>query len=258
VKKIALSGILTLGLALAAHAQVVVSGPSVTQSYSRQSTYTGTGLPGHGWGYGTRYQDYYGCSRWGYPYWGYGGGYYSTAVAPGVAAGMWHPGGPYVTGVDYGPGIEPYGGGYGPLPYRPVVARAERVAERSPENVAAVAVEAGRRRIRAGDYRGAVAATREAIVADGDVATHEAWFAVALALAGETRPADKALRAGLKHGFKGTLDLQMRDAKEAARVGALLAQAGGEAAAYALSLLGQPQALQALAAKDPALKPLLP
>lgn len=265
MKKIALSGLLVLAFAAAAQAQVVPgSGWGASGS---GATYTGRNAPGHGYGYGTRVgaSSYYGgsgyCGGWGaIPGWWYGGGgYYHTAVAPGVAAGMWHPGGPSVAGYEpYGPGLGPSYAGYGPAPYAPVVVRPERVAERSPENVAAAAVDAGRRRVRAGDYKGAVDAIRTAVVAEGDVAAHEAWFAVALVLAGEPRPADKALRAALKHGFKGGLDLSLRDAKEAARAAGVLAQTGGEAAAYALARLGRPEALKALAEKDPALRPLLP
>ena len=99
---------------------------------------------------------------------------------------------------------------------------------------------------------------RRAVLEAGEVGSHEAWFAVALALAGEPRAADKALRAALKHGFKGPLEAAPQDPKEATRAVAALASTPGEAAAYALSLLGHPEALKALAEQDPSLKPLLP
>jgi hypothetical protein len=249
VKKVVMAWVLVAGMALAADAQVTVRYTRDT-SHSRLTVTYESGY-GYGYGYGG-----YGYGGYGYGGWGYGGTY-RPAVAPGVAAGAWHPWGAGY-GVGYGSGGY-YAGPVRPiLDYYPGVVRSEPVPERSPENISAAALDQGRLRLRAGDYRGAVEDIRGAVVAEGQAATSEAWFAVALSIAGEPRNADKALRAALKHGFKGKLDLALRDDKEKSRVVAALSKAAGEGAAYTLALLGRPEALEKLAAQDVALKPLLP
>ncbi|HEX7901355.1 MAG TPA: hypothetical protein VF950_26590, partial [Planctomycetota bacterium] len=163
-------------------------------------------------------------------------------------------------GYGYGyPGYTYYSGPVRPImDYYPGVPRSERVPERSAENVTAVLIEQARKRLRIGDYRGAVDDIRGAVVADTAGGTSEAWFAIALALAGDGRNGDKALRSALGHGFKGRLELKLRDKKEEARMTAALLKAEGEATAYALSLLDQPEKLAKLSEKDAALKTLLP
>jgi hypothetical protein len=242
VKKIALAATLVVFMAVAAEAQITVtytrqtSNSRLTLSY-QGGTYASYGYGGYG-GYGG--------------YYGYGGSF-RHAVAPGVVAGAYHPWG---AGYGYGyPGYTYYSGPVRPImDYYPGVPRSERV----PENVTPVWIDQGRKRLRMGDYRGAVDDIRAAVVADVAGGTSEAWFAVALALAGDVRNADKALRSALGHGFKGRLELKLRDKKEEARIGAALLKAEGDATAYALSLLDQPEKLAKLAEKDAALKPLLP
>ena len=252
MKKIALAAALVMVMAVAAEAQVTITYTRRTSNSRLTLTFQGGSYTSYGYGG-------YGHGGYGYGGYGYGGygGYYTSAVAPGVVAGAYHPWG---AGYGYGyPGYTYYSGPVRPiLDYYPGVPRSERVPERSPENVTTALIDQARKRIRVGDYRGAVDDVRSAVVADPAGGASEAWFAVALAIAGDVRNADKALRSALGHGFKGRLEIQLRDKKEAARVEAALGKQGGEAAAYALSLLGQPEKLGKLAEKDAALKPLLP
>jgi hypothetical protein len=239
VKKFALAATLVIFMAVAAEAQITVT-------YTRQTSHSRLTLSNQG---GSYYN--YGYGGYGYGY----GGTYRSAVGPGVVAGAYHPWG---AGYSYGyPGssYSYYSGPVRPvMDYYPGVPRSER----SPENVTSLLLDQARKRIRMGDYRGAVDDVRSAVVADPAGGRSEAWFALALAIAGEGRVADKALRAALGHGFKGRLELQLRDKKEEARIAAALLKADGEATAYALSLLGQPEKLEKLAEKNTALKPLLP
>jgi hypothetical protein len=92
----------------------------------------------------------------------------------------------------------------------------------------------------------------------------QAWFAVGLVTLGEGRNADKALRSAVAAGLVPealTLDGLFRDDKERVRVIVMLAKVGSEgglAAAYALSLAGEPVRLKQLAEKDPVARQLLP
>ncbi len=252
MKTVGMAALGIAGMALAADAQVSIQ-------YTRQSshskltiTYQGGFSYGYGYGgygYGCGYGSAYGTSG---GYYGWPGSYRS-AVAPGVAAGMWHP-----WGAGYGVGYAGGGSTYYSGPVRPTLVAPERVVERSPENISAAALDLGRKRIRAGDYRGAVEDIRAAVVAEGENPTSEGWFAVTLALAGDVRNGDKALKAALAHGFRGKLDLVLRDEKEKGRVLAACSKLPGEAAAYVAALLGRPEALAGLAEKDPSLKPLVP
>lgn len=249
--KIAIAAaLLAAGMAATAQAQVTIRYMRETSNSSLQITYQGGSYSGYGYGYG------YGHGYGGY---GYGGGYYSSAVAPGVVAGAWHPwGAGYYAG--YGGGYRRGFGGYASYyagPVRPVYA-ADPVPERSPANSAALALDQGRKRLRLGDYKGAVDEIRTAVVEDTAGGTAEAWFSVALSLWGDAKNADKALKAALAHGHKGGLELSLRDKKELARAQLFLGKGSGEAAAYVLFLLGQPEKLEQLAAKDAALKALLP
>jgi hypothetical protein len=240
VKKTALAATLVILMAVAAEAQITVT-------YTRRTSNSRLTLSYQGGAY----------SQYGYGGTGYGGyaGYYGTyrsAVAPGVVAGGYHP-----WGVGYGYGYPGSTYTYYSGAVRPIMDYAPAVP-RSPENVTSLLLDQARKRLRMGDYRGAVEDIRSAVVADTGGGTSEAWFAVALAIGGDVRNADKALRSALGHGFRGRLELQLRDKKEEARVTAALLKAEGEATAYALSLLGQPEKLEKLAEKTAALKPLLP
>lgn len=256
MKTFALAATLVLFMALAAEAQISIT--YTRQTSNSRLTVNFSGGSFHSYGYG----GYGGFSSSGISYGGAGygvssgvygyGGYYRSAVAPGVAAGMYHP---YGAGYSYGyPGYGYYSGPVRPImDYSPAVPRPER----APENVSNVLLDQARKRLKFGDYKGAVDDIRNAVVSDPAGGTSEAWFAVALAIAGEARVADKALKAALSHGFKGRLELQLRDKREEARISTALGKLDGAAAAYALSLLGQPEKLDALAAKEPALKALL-
>jgi hypothetical protein len=251
VKKIVLAAALVIVMALAAEAQVSIT--YTRQTSNSRLTVRFTGGSFHSYGYGG-----YGLTGVGYGGGSYvyssgvlGYGSYRSAVAPGVVAGMYHP---YGGGSYFGyPGYTYYAGAA-----RPIMDYSPPPPPRSQENVNAALLDQGRKRLRYGDYRGAVDDIRTAVVGDPAGGVSEAWFAVALVLAGDARNADKSLRAALGHGFKGRLDLQLRDRRETQLRTAALAKLGGESAAYALSLLGQDEKLVSLAEKDAALKPLLP
>ena len=259
MKKFALSIGLVIVMAAIAQAQV-------TFEYSRQnrnSSLTVTYSSGYGYGYG------YG----GYGYGGYG---YGSGVIYGSGYGF-SGGGPsfYYSGPAY---ADPFGGGYyGGYRYRggwgrPTaatevagpVSRSGPVADRIPEFTSAREIEEGRRRLKAGDYRGAVDDFRSAVAATPDSPLAQAWFAVALVIVGEGRNADKALRAAADAGVpsdKLALADGFHDEKERVRIIVALARVTGEgsfAAAYALDRLGEPVRLKQLAEKDPVARRLLP
>lgn len=252
-----------LGLALAAGpvlAQEIQPGTVVQRrgstgtggyTYGNSGYLSGTGYSGgysSGWGYGR------GCRPGfivGYPgfgtIWGGAGGYYGYGGYPGYWGGEGYYGGPFGTATAAGPA----------MPAQPAV-------DRSPRMTASRELEEGRRRFRAADYRGAVDSFRSAVVATTDDPVVQAWFAVSLIAAGDGRNADKALRSAAASGLpSGALSLEglFRDEKERVRMIVALAKAGPEgslAAAYALSLAGEPVRLKQLAEKDPAAKGLLP
>lgn len=222
---------------------------------------SGTGYnPGTSWGYGGGYggSGYGGGCRpgfvVGYPgfgtiwaggcgYYGYyGGGYY-----PGSWGGDGYYGRPSVTATAAGPVPPPQGG-----------------IDRTPQLTSLHEIEEGRRRFRMGDYRGAVDSFRSAVVATTDSPVAQAWFAVSLIALGEGRNADKALRSAVAGGVAPgavSLDGLFRDDKERVRIIVSLAKVGADgslAAAYALSLSGEPVRLKQLAEKDPAARLLLP
>jgi hypothetical protein len=266
--------------ALAAEAQVTVGGGSwggtgggggYGVGWGSWSGYGGgygtVGYGGWGWGGGRGY-----CGGWGYGGWGYGGGsmvvvgdgyglYYSgpvygwgwggggSAVAPGVAA------------ADPTPGWGPWGGSaFGPYRrswMRPVSSYSPPppLREKAPEGpVPTGAVDEGRRRFRLGDYRGALDTFRGAVVANGSDGAAEAHFALGLAVTGDHKNADKALRSALGHGFAGKLDVasMAKDERERAKLAVQLGKApeAALAAAWALAGLGKPERLDALTAKD--------
>ena len=125
-------------------------------------------------------------------------------------------------------------------------------------------LEEGRRRLKTGDYRSAVDQFRASVAAHPESATAQAWFAVALAISGDGKNADKALKAAVADGLdveKMSLADAFHDDKEQAKVTAALSRTGAEgglSAAFALSLAGEPAKLKQLAEKDPVAKKLLP
>ncbi|MBV8881794.1 MAG: hypothetical protein JO332_17685 [Planctomycetaceae bacterium] len=136
--------------------------------------------------------------------------------------------------------------------------------DRTPQGAASRELEEGRRRFREGDYAGAVDAFRSAVVASTENPALQAWFAVSLIAVGDGRNADKALRSaaasGLSVGAVAPAGL-FRDDKERVRMIVALAKVGSEgglAAAYVLSLAGEPARLKQLAEKDATARRLLP
>lgn len=276
MKKILLSAVLVAALAAVAEAQVTID-------YSRQNRNSSLRIrysSGYGYGYGYGYGGYY--AGFGGSYTAYGAGYNSYFGPGGLNYGF-YPGYGYPT--TGGPSIYSYGspysytGGYGGVGYYPragfgrpsasadaagPVARTGPVADRIPEFMAAREIEEGRRRLRMGDYRGAVDQFRAAVAAQTDNALAQAWFAVGLAITGDGRNADKALRAAVAGGVaaeKMGLADGFHDDRERAKVTAALSRMGGDgslAAAFALSLSGDPGKLKQLAEKDPAARRLLP
>ncbi|HVE42265.1 MAG TPA: hypothetical protein VNM14_20440 [Planctomycetota bacterium] len=256
MKTLALSITLLVVMTAVAQAQV-------TFEYSRRnrnSSLTVTYSSGVGYGYG--YGGYGGYSYGGF---GYGSGLYYGGY-----------GGPLI--YSYGGYGDPYNGGYyGGYRYRGAYGRPAAateaagpaphsgpVADRIPEFTAAREIEEGRRRLKAGDYRGAVDDFRSAVAAHTDSPLAQAWFAVALAIAGDGKNADKALRAAAAGGIPSerlSLADGFREEKERVRVIVALARVTGEgslAAAYALDRLGEPARLKQLAEKDPVARQLLP
>ena len=239
-------------------------------SSHRRTTFSGTS-PGYGWGNGygsgTGYNP--GSGWWtgggygggcrpgyivGYPgfgtiWTGTGGyyGYYGGCYYPGSWCGDGYFGRPIVTAT-----------AAGPLP------PAQGALDRTPQLTSLREIEEGRRRFRLGDYRGAVDSFRSAVVATTDSPVAQAWFAVSLIALGEGRNADKALRSAVAGGLASgavSLDGLFHDDKERVRIIVSLAKVGTDgslAAAYALSLSGEPARLKQLAEKDPAARLLLP
>ena len=231
-------------------------------SYWGGSWHAGSGIGwgggygyGYGWGYGGSFAvagDGYGLYYSG-PAYGWSGG--GSAVAPGVAA------------ADPTPGWGPWGA-YGP--YRrawmpPVTSYSipPRAAARAPEPpLPRSALDEGRRRFRLADYKGALDGFREAVVADGKDGAAEAHFALGLAVSGDHKNADKALRSALSHGYAGGIDVASlaKDEKERAKLASQLLKApeSALAASWALAGLGRAERLDALSAKDAQLKKLKP
>jgi hypothetical protein len=232
-----------------------------TRSWSSSSS-------GYGWGAGS-----FGTSTSSGFFSGYGGGWIG-GYRPGLIAGYpgfgtaWSGTGGYY-GAGYYGGYPGYGWGEGhygrPTPPAAGVAGPNAPSiDRTPSGTASREIEEGRRRFRTGDYRSALDAFRSAVVATPDNPVAQAWFAVALIAAGEGKNADKAIRAAAAGGLApGALSLDglFRDEKERVRVIVALAKVGTEgglAAAYALSLAGEPVRLKQLSEKDAAARRLLP
>lgn len=273
MKKCLLSGAFLVLMAVAAQAQV-------TFQYNRQtsnSSLTITYSSGYYYGYG-------GGSSFGPGLVGnFGGGTFAFGVRHvfpsdfgygGYAYGYGFPG-TYVPGSYYaGGGLYSYGtppglyGGRGfvrrtPVSdYYPGPLRAGPVTERGSEFASAREIEEGKRRFRAADYRGAVDEFRAAVTAHTENPLAQAYFGLALAVAGDHKNADKALRGAAEHVGTGKIDFKamFRDDKERSRVQGALSKApdGSLGAAWALSLLGEPDRLKKLAEKDVAARNLSP
>lgn len=223
---------------------------------------------GYGWGIGS-----FGTSASSGFFSGYGGGWFG-GPRPGFIAGYpgfgtaWSGAGSYYGTGAYGafPGTGWGEGYYGrhTFPAAGVAGPLAPSVDRTPSGTAWREIEEGRRRFRTGDYRSALDAFRSAVVATPDNPVAQAWFAVALIAAGEGKNADKAIRAAAAGGLApGALSLEglFRDEKERVRVIVALAKVGvdgGLAAAYALSLAGEPVRLKQLSEKDAAARRLLP
>ena len=247
--KAILSGAIALFLAAAAHAQSVETTPETTRIL-RRSTWTWSGWGGTGTsGFTTGYTGY-----------GYGYGYYGGPVGVdyyGYGAGSLYGGAGYYRSYGFrrpiasadaaGPGV-----------------RSGPVADRLAEFASAREIEAGRASLKSGDYRGAVDQFRSAVAAHTENPLAQAWFAVALAITGDVKNADKALRAAAAAGFpldRVTLADAFHDEKERVKVIVALAKASGDgslAVAFALSQAGEGAVLKKLSDKDPVAKSLLP
>ncbi len=274
MKKCVLAGAFVALMAVAAQAQV-------TFQYTRRtsnSSLTITASSGYYYGYG-------GSSTFGPGLVGSaGGGTYAFGVRHVFPSDFGYTGGyggygygfpdTYVPGSYYtGGGLYSYGtppGLYGgrafvrrtPVnDFYPGPLRAGPAPEKGAEYASAREIEEGRRRFRAGDYRGALDEFRAAVAAHTESPLAQAHFALALAVTGDHKNADKSLRGAADHVLGGKVDLKamFRDDKERARVQGLLAKApdGSLTAAWALSLLGDADRLKKLAEKDVAAKNLL-
>jgi hypothetical protein len=247
----ALAGILVLLMAAAARAQ---TGPEQDGKNRRPPVRIITIGGGHyGYGYGYGYGGWFGGPRPCLPY-SYGG-----ASAYGFSYASPFGGYTYYSGPVTPPGYA----WYRCSDYAPPPVIVPRPAEPTPVSVSAREIEEGRRLFKAADYKGAVDAFREAVVADVDNASAQAWFALALAVTGDYRNADKALRAAAERAPFGKVDLKdlFRDAKERARILDILAKGAGEGTltgAWVRALEGDPAGLKQRAEKDAAARKLLP
>jgi len=251
VKKSLLSAAVVLLTAAVAHAQVIVVDPADRRILRGTRTgyygWGGAGIGGYTWG-GT-----------GTGYSGFGGGYYDGPWLAGYGS-LYGGAGYYGYGTRGGWLTRPSASAdaAGPLP------RNGPVADRMAEFASAREIEEGRTRLRMGDYRGAVDGFRAAVAAHTENPVAQAWFAVALAIVGDGKNADKALKAAAEAGVpvdKLTLADGFRDEKERVRVIVALAKTSGDgtlAAAFALSLAGEGVRLKQLSEKDPVARRLLP
>jgi tetratricopeptide (TPR) repeat protein len=261
MKKFLLAGTMLAFMAVAAEAQIIIDYTRRTRNSTLTVSYN-SGYYGY-YGYyggfgGFGYGDYYGYG--GYP----AGGFYS-----GGAGGAFYSGyGMYSYGTMPGLyGGRPYRSPYSTPPvtdYAPMPGRGSPgVADRMNEFASAKEIEVGRARFKSGDYTGALDDFRSAVVADTSNPAAQAHFAVALAVAGDFKNADKALRSAADRAPFGKVDFSglFANEKERAKVTAMLGKVSGDgalSAAYALAVMGDPAALKKLAEKDPAAKKLLP
>jgi hypothetical protein len=268
VKKTILAAALVSLMAVAAEAQVTLTYSKQNKNSSLTITVSGGSYSGYGYGYGYGLGYGYGCG----PVAPYGPGLVANVGGGTLTFGTRHVL-PYGYGWGGYGGYGMYGGGsYGYEPgiytyglpravpdYSPApLLRTSGASDRVHEHRAAKEIEEGRRRFRWGDYRGALDEFRSAVATDPDSPLAHLYFAAALAVAGDAKNADKALRAGLDRGAAPKASLEFRDEKERQRVAGKLAADAGLAAAYALSLAGEPERLKKFAEKDPVAKKLLP
>lgn len=271
MKTAALLALFLAAMTAAAEAQVTLEYDRRTRNSRLSITYTSGCGPGF-WGYGG-YGYGYGYGGWGPSF--YGGGYYPGYFWTDGPSYYSYGGSTYYSGpvigspgayyAGYGNG---YRGGWG-RPYAAAdaagpVARTGPAADRIPEFTSARQIEEGRRRLKLGDYRGAVDLFRAALTEQTDSPVAQGWFAVALAVAGDGRNADKALRAAVAGGLTAdriTLEDGFRDEKEKGKIAAALAKLGPDgalAAGFALERMGDAAKLKQLAEKDPVARRLLP
>jgi hypothetical protein len=249
VKNLFLAGILGMLMAAAARAQAGHEQDGKIRRPPIRIITIGGGPFGYGYGYG---------------YGGPPGGHRPCLPYGGTSAYGFSYASPYGGYTYYsGPVTMPYYAGYRCMDYAPPPVIVPRPAERTPASVSAGEIEEGRRRFKGGDYKGAVDAFREAVVADVDNASAQAWFALALAVSGDYRNADKALRAAAERAPFEKVDLKdlFKDAKERVRVLGNLSKGAGEGtltAAWVRALEGDPAGLKQLAEKDASARKLLP
>lgn len=273
MKKSVLAVALVIFMAVAAQAQVTIDYTRQSRNSSLTVTYSsGCGYGyGFGGGFGTGIGGSYYGGGYGYGYGYPGSGYYSPGgpMAYSLGAGSYYSG-PYGGGY-YGGYYGGFGGYHAGLsrPYASAdaagpVNRSGLVPDRMAEFASVREIEEGRKRLKMGDYRGAVDLFRAAVTAQTDSPLAQAWFAVALAITGDARNAEKSLRAAAAGGLAaeriGLVD-GFRDEKERARVVASLSRSGGDgglAVAFALSAAGEPAKLKQMAEKDPVARQLLP
>lgn len=271
MKKLVLAGAMLALMAVAVEAQVTVE-------YHRRSRH-GTLSVSYSSGYG-----FYGYGGYGFGYTPYPGGAFSYyAAGSGVPVNgmpmtapypLYGPAGTFYSGYglySYGTPAGLYGGrayrspyGMGPVgDYTPGPIRGPVSAEKMNALASAKAIEVGRARFRAGDTKGALDEFRAAVVADTESGLAQAYFAVALVVAGDLRNADKSLRAAADRAPFGKADFSglFPSEKERVRITSMIGKVAGEgalAAAYALSAMGEVDRLKKLAETDPTAKKLLP
>lgn len=245
VKKPLLTALLLAFLAVSAEAQVYVEYQRRTRQSSLRVVFRGGYDGGYGYAFPGRHGTFY-FHPFGYRLVGHDG-FLSGVGGPGI---IWYEGPAYPLWAA-GPFVE--------SPARSLLSGGSR--EPSPALASDRQIEEGRRRFRSGDYRGAVEAFRGAVTADPEAPVPKAWFALALVVVGESRNADKALRAAAEHPSFAGIELggAFRDERERDRLLGLLSEAAEEgslAAAWVLFLQGRPGPLRALAEKDPVAKRL--
>jgi hypothetical protein len=266
LKKLLLTGAMLTLMAVAAEAQINLQYTRQTSNSTLSISYSSGVGYGYGFGYGYGYgYGPYGFSRTSYSagIFGADGGYSIVSGGPGLGDSSW------VGGYSPYAGL---GGGYSYPHHRfrrpflgsdftlPVAA--SPLPDSNGELPSVKEIEEGRRRFKAADYRGAVDLFRQAVVLDTSSGLAQAWFSLGLAVTGDYRNAEKALRAAADRAPFGALHLReaFRDEKERSRVVLQLSKVTGEgslSAAYALWSAGEPERLKQLAEKDPLAKKLL-
>lgn len=146
---------------------------------------------------------------------------------------------------------------YSPSSYSPL-----NEASRLSEITSARDIEVGLRRLKSGDYRGAVDSFRAAVIEQPQDGSAKAHFALGLVIVGDGKNADRSLRAAAELGSFGKIAVNsmFKDEKERDRIVGSLGRISGEgalAAAWVQSLAGEPGRLRQLAERDPVAKKLL-